>query len=91
MQHQEQSGELLIDRPVQTSPTENNIMSKQHSKYNAQNASVPAADEETQVFGGKAETSFRAAQSPAVSNLQEMVPQSWRIHSPHMQTRSHYP
>ena len=52
---------------------------------------LPQQHEETQVFGGKAVTSFRAPQSPAVSNLQKMVPQLWRIHSPHMQTRGHYP
>ena len=38
------------------------------------------------MFGGKAKNSFRATWSPAVSNLQEIVPQSWR--STHVDQRS---
>ena len=64
-QHQEQSGELLIDRPVQTSPTENNIMSKQHPKYNVHNASVPSAAtwRDTSVWG-KGSNQFQSTAEP---------------------------
>ena len=41
---------------------------------------------EIQMFGGKTKTGFRVTRSPAVSNLQEIVPQSWR--STHVDQRS---